>query len=60
MVEPLREVRQVHLRFSDDLVKGDPVVPGGSLKSKPTWLNTLEVFVRVGFLGSWATLNCPI
>ncbi len=30
-------------------MKGNPAVPGGSLKSKPTWLNTFGVFVRVGF-----------
>lgn len=25
------------IELSDDLVKSNPIVPGGSLKSKPTW-----------------------
>ncbi len=35
--------------FSDDLIRGNPAVPGGSLKSKPTWLDAFRVFGHVGF-----------
>ena len=30
-------------------MKGNPAVTGGSLKSKPTWLDTPRVFGHVGF-----------
>ena len=35
--------------LSDDWIRGNPAVPGGSLKSKPTWSNTSWVFDHVGF-----------
>ena len=33
-------MRRARPLFSDDLMKDDPAVPGGPLKSKPTWLST--------------------
>ena len=30
-------------------MKNNPALPGGLLKSKPTWLNTFEVCRHVGF-----------
>ena len=30
-------------------MKGNPAGPGGSLTSKPTWSNTIQVFRHVGF-----------
>ena len=43
----MRRVRQL---FSDDLVKGNPAVPGGPLKSKPTWLSTFGCLATSAFL----------
>jgi hypothetical protein len=39
-------------------MKGSPVKPGGSLTSKPTWLNTSRVFSHVGFFfeSNWSRL----
>ena len=39
-MEPRRTTQRVQPPFSDDLMQGNPAVPGGSLKSKPTWLST--------------------
>ena len=35
-------------------MKGTLAVPGGLLKSKPTWKKTLKVFLYVGFFGFWS------
>jgi hypothetical protein len=32
-------------------MKGNPAVPGGSLKGKPTWLNTLGCLATSAFFG---------
>ena len=42
-------MRRVRPLFSDDLMKGNPAVPGGPLKSKPTWLSTYECLAASAF-----------
>ena len=42
-------MRRVRPLFSDDLMKGNPAVPGGSLKSKPTWLSTYGCLAASAF-----------
>jgi len=43
-------MRRVRPPLSDDLMKGNPVVPGGPLKSKPTWLSTFGCLATSAFL----------
>ena len=39
-------------------MKSNPVLPGGLLTSKPTWLSTFGVFRHVGFFCSWRRETC--
>src|SRR5438105_1138424 len=41
-------------------MRSNPAVPGGSLKSKPTWSNTSKVFHRVGFFWLSVTRHVKI
>jgi hypothetical protein len=42
-------MRRVRPLSSDDLMKGNPAVPGGPLKSKPTWLSTFGCLAASAF-----------
>ena len=42
-------MRRVRPLFSDDLMKGNPALPGGPLKSKPTWLSTYGCLAASAF-----------
>ena len=42
--------RPLEDKWSDDTIKGNVAVPGGSLGVKPTWKKTFGVFFHVGFL----------
>jgi len=47
--EPQRTRRRIRTLFSDDLMKGCPVAPGGSLKGKPMWWGTFGCFAASVF-----------
>src|SRR5689334_11535421 len=47
--------------FSDDYIKSNPAMPGGSLTSKPTWWNAFRCSVTsVFFALRWPCNHCKL
>ena len=46
--------------ISDDSLKGNPAVPGGWLKSRPTWSKPFRGFGHVGFFFALKAWHLPM